>query len=63
MCENSGRDTSRNYHPHGEAIAYPTLVHMAQTFRMRYPLVDGQGNFGSIDGYPLAAMRVIQRRG
>src|SRR3569623_2869492 len=62
---NSGRikcakicgDTSGNYHPHGEAIVYPTLVRMAQTFNMRYPLVDGQGNFGSIDNDPPAAMR------
>ncbi|MGB1717565.1 MAG: DNA gyrase subunit A, partial [Candidatus Latescibacterota bacterium] len=56
-CAKIAGDTSGNYHPHGEAIVYPTLVHMAQPFRMRYPLVDGQGNFGSIDGYPPAAMR------
>jgi len=48
-CAKIAGDTSGNYHPHGEAIVYPTLVHMAQNFRMRYPLVQGQGNFGSID--------------
>jgi len=50
-------DTSGNYHPHGEAVVYPTMVRMAQDFTLRYPLVDGQGNFGSIDGDPPAAMR------
>lgn len=50
-------DTSGNYHPHGEAVVYPTMVRMAQPFSLRYPLVDGQGNFGSIDGDPPAAMR------
>ena len=50
-------DTSGNYHPHGEAVVYPTMVRMAQDFSLRYPLVDGQGNFGSIDGDPPAAMR------
>src|SRR6266542_2284481 len=43
-------DTSGNYHPHGEAVVYPTLVRMAQDFNMRYPLVDGQGNFGCFTG-------------
>ena len=47
-CANIAGHTSGNYHPHGEAIVYPTLVHLAQDFKMRYPLVDGQGNFGSI---------------
>ena len=61
-CAKIAGDTSGNYHPHGEAIVYPTLVHMAQDFRMRYPLVDGQGNFGSIDGYPPAAMRYTESR-
>ena len=61
-CAKIAGDTSGNYHPHGEAIVYPTLVHMAQNFRMRYPLVDGQGNFGSIDGYPPAAMRYTEAR-
>src|SRR5262245_49474566 len=49
-CAKIAGDTSGNYHPHGEAVVYPTLVRLAQTFVMRYPLVDGQGNFGSIDG-------------
>ena len=44
-----------NYHPHGDAPAYDTLVRRAQDFNMRYPLVDGQGNFGSVDGDPPAA--------
>src|SRR5947208_11503811 len=46
-----------NYHPHGDAAIYDTLVRMAQDFSYRYTLVDGQGNFGSIDGDPAAAMR------
>jgi DNA gyrase subunit A len=46
-----------NYHPHGDTAIYDTLVRLAQPFSMRYPLVDGQGNFGNIDGYPAAAMR------
>ena len=49
-CAKIAGDTSGNYHPHGEAIVYPTLVHMAQDFRMRCPLVQGEGDFGSIDG-------------
>src|SRR5438132_4010612 len=49
-CAKIAGDTSGNYHPHGEAVVYPTLVRMAQTFNLRYPLIDGQGNFGSIDG-------------
>lgn len=61
-CAKISGDTSGNYHPHGEAIVYPTLVHLAQDFRMRYPLVQGQGNFGSIDGYPPAAMRYTEAR-
>src|SRR5437660_8741900 len=55
-------DTSGNYHPHGEAVIYPTMVRMAQEFSLRYPLVDGQGNFGSIDGDPPAAMRYTEAR-
>jgi len=55
-------DTSGNYHPHGEGVVYPTLVRMAQDFNLRYPLVDGQGNFGSIDGDPPAAMRYTEAR-
>jgi len=55
-------DTSGNYHPHGEAVIYPTLVRMAQPFNARYPLVLGQGNFGSVDGDPPAAMRYTEVR-
>ncbi len=55
-------DTSGNYHPHGESVVYPTLVKMAQDFSTRYPLVDGQGNFGSIDGDSPAAMRYTEAR-
>jgi DNA gyrase subunit A len=51
-----------NYHPHGEAPVYDTIVRMAQDFSMRYPLVDGQGNFGSIDGDSAAAMRYTEVR-
>ena len=50
-------ETMGNYHPHGDSAIYETLVRMAQDFSMRMPLVDGQGNFGSIDGDPAAAMR------
>ena len=50
------------FHPHGDASIYDTLVRMAQDFSMRYPLVDGQGNFGSIDGDPPAAMRYTEAR-
>ncbi len=55
-------DTSGNYHPHGESITYPTMVKLAQDFSTRYPLVDGQGNFGSIDGDPPAAMRYTEAK-
>lgn len=55
-------DTSGNYHPHGESVVYPTMVKLAQDFSTRYPLVDGQGNFGSIDGDPAAAMRYTEAR-
>src|SRR5438552_2258463 len=51
-----------NYHPHGDASIYDTLVRMAQDFNMRYPLVDGQGNFGSVDGDSPAAMRYTEAR-
>ena len=50
------------YHPHGDAAVYDTLVRMAQNFSLRYPLIDGQGNFGSIDGDPPAAMRYTEAR-
>jgi DNA gyrase subunit A len=52
----------KNYHPHGEAAVYDTLVRMAQDFSLRYPLVDGQGNFGSIDGDSAAAYRYTEAR-
>ena len=51
-----------NYHPHGDSAIYDTLVRMAQPFSLRYPLVDGQGNFGSVDGDPAAAMRYTEAR-
>ncbi len=51
-----------NFHPHGDQSIYDTLVRLAQDFNMRYPLVDGQGNFGSIDGDPPAAMRYTEGR-
>ncbi|HJQ50581.1 MAG TPA: DNA gyrase subunit A [Gaiellaceae bacterium] len=50
------------YHPHGDSAIYDTLVRLAQPFSLRYPLVDGQGNFGNIDGYPAAAMRYTECR-
>lgn len=55
-------DVIGKYHPHGDAAVYDTLVRMAQDFSLRYPLVDGQGNFGSIDGDPPAAMRYTEVR-
>lgn len=61
-CAKIAGDTSGNYHPHGEQVIYPTLVRMAQEFNMRYPLVEGQGNFGSIDGDAPAAMRYTEAR-
>jgi DNA gyrase subunit A len=50
------------YHPHGEGAVYDALVRMAQPFSLRYPLIDGQGNFGSVDGDPPAAMRYTEAR-
>src|SRR5436305_10617785 len=61
-CAKIAGDTSGNYHPHGEAVIYPTLVRMAQEWAMRYTLIDGQGNFGSADGDPPAAMRYTEAR-
>src|SRR5438876_4447932 len=55
-------DVTGKFHPHGDASIYDTLVRMAQDFNMRYPLVNGQGNFGSIDGDPPAAMRYTEAR-
>ncbi len=61
-CAKICGDTSGNYHPHGESVIYPTLVHMAQPWAMRERLVDGQGNFGSVEGDPPAAMRYTEAR-
>ncbi|HEY5704951.1 MAG TPA: DNA gyrase subunit A [Terrimicrobiaceae bacterium] len=61
-CAKICGDTSGNYHPHGEAVIYPTLVHMAQGWAMRDTLVDPQGNFGSVEGDPPAAMRYTEAR-
>lgn len=61
-CAKIAGDTSGNYHPHGEAIIYPTLVRMAQEWNMRHVLIDKQGNFGSIAGLPAAAMRYTEAR-
>ncbi len=61
-CAKICGDVSGNYHPHGEAVIYPTLVRFAQDWVMRVPLVDKQGNFGSIDGDPPAAMRYTEAR-
>ena len=55
-------DIIGKYHPHGDSAAYDTIVRMAQDFSLRYPLIDGQGNFGSIDGDPPAAMRYTEIR-
>jgi DNA gyrase/topoisomerase IV subunit A len=59
-CAKIVGDVIGNYHPHGDAPAYDTLVRLAQDFNMRYLLVDGQGNFGSIDGDPPAAYRYTE---
>lgn len=61
-CAKISGDTSGDYHPHGEQVIYPTLVRMAQDWVMRYKLIDGQGNFGSVDGDPAAAMRYTEAR-
>ncbi|MGI6402212.1 MAG: DNA gyrase subunit A [Thermoguttaceae bacterium] len=61
-CAKISGDASGNYHPHGEAIIYPTLARMAQEWNMRHVLVDKQGNFGSIAGLPPAAMRYTEAR-
>src|SRR5262249_44307609 len=55
-------DVMGKYHPHGDSAIYDTIVRMAQDFSLRYPLVDGQGNFGSIDDDPAAAMRYTEAR-
>src|ERR1700683_291308 len=61
-CAKIAGNTSGDYHPHGEAIVYPTLVRLAQDWNLRYTLIDGQGNFGSTDGDPPAAMRYTEAR-
>jgi DNA gyrase subunit A len=61
-CAKICGDTSGDFHPHGETVIYPTLVRMAQSWAMRYTLIDGQGNFGSIDGDMPAAMRYTEAR-
>ena len=61
-CAKICGDTSGDFHPHGEMVIYPTLVHMAQPWAMRERLVDGQGNFGSVEGDPPAAMRYTEAR-
>ncbi|MCU0795495.1 MAG: DNA gyrase subunit A [Akkermansiaceae bacterium] len=61
-CAKICGDTSGNYHPHGEAVIYPTLVNMGQKWSMRDTLIDGQGNFGSVEGDPPAAMRYTEAR-
>src|SRR5258708_3598351 len=55
-------DVMKLYHPHGDAAIYDALVRMAQPFSLRYPLIEGQGNFGSIDGDPPAAMRYTEAK-
>ncbi len=61
-CSKISGDTSGNYHPHGDAVIYPTLVRLAQPWNMSERLIDGQGNFGSVDGDPPAAMRYTEAR-
>lgn len=61
-CANIVGETMGKYHPHGDAAIYDALVRMAQDFSMRYMLVDGHGNFGSIDGYPAAAHRYTEAK-
>lgn len=61
-CAKISGDTSGDYHPHGDQVIYPTLVRLAQPWVMRYKLIDGQGNFGSVDGDSPAAMRYTEAR-
>ena len=61
-CAKVVGDVMGNYHPHGDSALYETLVRMAQSFSLRYPLVDGSGNFGSLDGDSAAAMRYTECR-
>ena len=61
-CAKIVGETMGNYHPHGDQAIYPTLVHMAQSWAMREMLIEGQGNFGSVEGDPPAAMRYTEAR-
>lgn len=61
-CAKICGDTSGDFHPHGESVIYPTLVRLGQDWNLRYPLIDAQGNFGSSDGDPAAAMRYTEAR-
>ncbi len=61
-CAGTVGEVIKKYHPHGDAAVYDSLVRMAQSFNMRYPLIDGQGNFGSVDGDPAAAYRYTECR-
>ena len=61
-CARVVGDVLGKYHPHGDAATYEALVRMAQDFSMRYPLIDGHGNFGNIDGWPAAAMRYTEAK-
>src|SRR5512143_1813901 len=61
-CAGVAGETMKSLHPHGEAVIYPTLARMAQEWNLRYPLVDGHGNFGSVDGDPPAAYRYTESR-
>ena len=61
-CADTVGSVLGRYHPHGDASVYDAMVHMVQDFYLRYPLVDGHGNFGSIDGYPAAAYRYTESR-
>src|SRR2546425_9940245 len=61
-CAKTVGEVMGNFHPHGDASIYDTLVRLAQDFNMRSPLIDGQGNFGSVDGDPPAAMRYTEAR-
>ncbi len=61
-CAGVVGEVIKKYHPHGDVAVYDTLVRMAQSFNMRYPLIDGQGNFGSVDGDRAAAYRYTECR-
>ncbi|NLB82016.1 MAG: DNA gyrase subunit A, partial [Clostridiaceae bacterium] len=61
-CAATVGDVLGKYHPHGDAAVYDSLVRMAQEFSLRYPLIDGHGNFGSVDGDPAAAYRYTEAR-